>query len=961
MKTSSPLSLLSFLLLPLSTASATLVGHWQFDDAADLGKAAVGSPLALTGTVSSTTGAGSGGAADFAKGAWAAVTNPIPPNGATGTPARTNQYTIVLDFMVPDFTDGGVDNGVFTGLFDFDNGGSDGDFFIRKSTGITELGVNAQWPYVGAGPTANGSGTTGTVRTNTWYRLVLAADTGSGRSIYLNGTLVGNYSAGTLDAARQSLSTTTPWRLLWDNDGETSRVVVSELALFDSRLSTQEATLLGTAGSSLDLPRSAAITWTGAASGEWSTAVLAEPKNWVFDSDLITTTDFQDLDKVAFDDTAATAAPTIELSNGDVAPGEILFNNETKNFTLGGSGAITGSGNIIKAGAGSLTITNANTFTGATQVFGGTLTLQHAQALQGSVVSMANGASEMKFGGLTAATLGGLGGDADLLLENATSQAVALTVGSSANATFDAFLLGSGSLTKVGTGRQTLNYENTYTGGTTVAAGTLLVGSATAFGTGDVASTGGTIEFGIASGSESTVATNFTLPGGSGPLSIFGSFGFNRAAPAPGTATRLTGKISGGSTDRIFRLSDTTIGGEHDNATILDNPANDFLGKVELWRGTVAFTSDAALGDPANDILISTENLLGSLRFDADNITLNAGRSIVLYTNQSPMPVNTQAFTGTISGDISGIGNLVKQGAGTLILTGTNTATGITTVSDGTLQVNGSFATGGGTVTVGAGGILAGSGSIARAVTVTGKIAPGASAGTLATGATTITGTYAAEVDGPVADLLAVTGDLTLAGATLDVSLLGGGFTQQSYVIATYTGTLTGTFATVTPGYAVTYGGGQLVLKQGSASSFETWAAAKGVTGFDADSDGDGIKNGLEFVLGGEPNIANPDFSSVALLPTVSQSGGNLVFTFKREDLSESGVSLKFQWTTDLSFPSPANDVPVGAADSTTDTITVDVTEDAPDSDTDTIVITVPAAKAGGGKVFGRLNAILTP
>lgn len=934
-------SLLPLVLFPLSTASAGLVGHWQFDDSADLGKATIGSALALTGTVSSTTDGGSGGAADFAKGAWAAVTNPITANGATGSPTRTNQFTIVLDFMVPSFTDGTTDNGTFTSLFDFDNGGSDADFFVRKQTSATELGVSTHWPYLGAGPTANGNGTSGTVRTNTWYRLVLAADNGVGRSIYLNGTLVGSYGTGTQDATRQSLSTSTPWRILWDNDGETSRVVVSNLALFDSRLSATQATLLGSANASLDLPRSEPITWTGAAGSEWSNAVMSAPKNWTLDADT-SATDFQRLDKVTFNDGATGAAPAITLSNGDVEPGEILFDNETKNFSLGGSGAIIGGGAIIKSGNGGLTISNANSFTGATQAFGGILTLQHAQALQNSVVSTVYGSSEIKFSNLTAATLGGLGGDADLLLENATSQAVALTAGSSANATFSGLLAGSGSLTKVGTGRQILNWENTYSGGTTVAAGTLIAGHTAAFGSGAVVSTGGSIEFALGSGSESTMETDFTLPGGSGALSLFGSFGPNRAAPAPGTATRLTGKITGGSADRIFRMSDTLITGEHDNTTILDNPANDFLGKVELWRGTIAFTSDAALGHADNDILISTENLLGSLRFDADNLTLNAGRAIVLYTNQNAMPVHTQAFTGTIAGDISGVGNLVKQGTGTLILTGTNNATGITTVSEGTLRVNGSFATGGGTVTVNAAGTLGGTGNIARAVTVAGKIAPGASAGTLTTGNTTITGTYAVEVDGATADQLVVNGDLNITGATLDVALPGGGFTQTSYVIATYSGTLTGTFATITPGYSVTYGGGQLVLKQGSASGFEAWATTKGVAGFDVDSDGDGIANGIEFVIGGEPAIGAGS-NSAALLPQASYhaASGDLVFVFRRmPDAAYLNPAVEYSTTM---LPGSWIAGPAG---------TVIGTEDG----ADLVEVRLVPALAGGGKVFARLK-----
>lgn len=150
-----------------------------------------------------------------------------------------------------------------------------------------------------------------------------------------------------------------------------------------------------------------------------------------------------------------------------------------------------------------------------------------------------------------------------------------------------------------------------------------------------------------------------------------------------------------------------------------------------------------------------------------------------------------------------------------------------------------------------------------------------------------------------------------------------------------------------------------------SQTGYDAWVSERGLTGsdalFESDPDQDGIDNGLEFVLGGEPNPANAGSNSTPLLPTVAHSAGDLVFSFKREDLSESSATLHFQWSTDLTFPSPANDVPIGTVDSTTDTITVDVTEDDPDADTDTIVITVPAAKAAGGKLFGRLKAAKNP
>lgn len=92
--------------------------------------------------------------------------------------------------------------------------------------------------------------------------------------------------------------------------------------------------------------------------------------------------------------------------------------------------------------------------------------------------------------------------------------------------------------------------------------------------------------------------------------------------------------------------------------------------------------------------------------------------------------------------------------------------------------------------------------------------------------------------------------------------------------------------------------------------AFDTWvgtgAGGKGLTGaadaFDADPDHDRIPNGIEFVIGGEPNPANPLSNSLALLPTVEASGNNLVFTFTRRD-EAAYLNPVVEFTTDLSGP----------------------------------------------------------
>src|SRR5262249_2746071 len=89
----------------------------------------------------------------------------------------------------------------------------------------------------------------------------------------------------------------------------------------------------------------------------------------------------------------------------------------------------------------------------------------------------------------------------------------------------------------------------------------------------------------------------------------------------------------------------------------------------------------------------------------------------------------------TFSGIISGAGFIVKEGIGTLTLTGANTYTGGTTISNGMLMVNNmsGSGTGAGAVMVNPGGTLGGSGVVSGAVTVSsgGSLVPGNPLGAL--------------------------------------------------------------------------------------------------------------------------------------------------------------------------------------------------------------------------------------
>jgi autotransporter-associated beta strand protein len=176
---------------------------------------------------------------------------------------------------------------------------------------------------------------------------------------------------------------------------------------------------------------------------------------------------------------------------------------------------------------------------------------------------------------------------------------------------------------------------------------------------------------------------------------------------------------------------------------------------------------------------------------------------------------------------------VTKSGLGTVVFSNANTYTGNTTISGGTLKLTGSGAiasspiidvalgsffdvstvTGG--YTLGAAQTLKGNGTVIGPMTAAGTVSPGASIGTLTvTGNASLTGTYSVDVetDG-TSDLLAVTGDLTLGVASVlnVVDTLKLVTAMAPYTIATYTGTLTGSFNSTnlpTPQWSVNYGTG---------------------------------------------------------------------------------------------------------------------------------------------------------
>jgi hypothetical protein len=135
----------------------------------------------------------------------------------------------------------------------------------------------------------------------------------------------------------------------------------------------------------------------------------------------------------------------------------------------------------------------------------------------------------------------------------------------------------------------------------------------------------------------------------------------------------------------------------------------------------------------------------------------------------------------------------------------------------------------------------------------------------------------------------------------------------------------------------------------GSTSSYASWVYTNGLTAgvndeSNDDPDNDGVSNILEFVFGG-----NPLGTDSSVLPDPTMTSTDFVFTFSRNDDSESEVMLTFQHGDMVSW----TDVAIGA-DNASSGPEVNIIEDG--ANPDTITVTIPMG--ANTKLFGRLQAV---
>ncbi|MBR5875410.1 MAG: IdeS/Mac family cysteine endopeptidase, partial [Akkermansia sp.] len=340
------------------------------------------------------------------------------------------------------------------------------------------------------------------------------------------------------------------------------------------------------------------LTWSGT-TGTWSS------ERWGS-----TTTGTNDL-RAEF---TGSGTRTVTIS-GTVRPYSITVDNSGA-VTFNGSGNISGNGVLKKSGNGSLTINTANSYSGGTQISGGTLTVGHASALGSGDIALSevtlnlssksvsntlnvsgnatiNGGSA--YNGVLVLADGHLSGEALRLGKNATVQS-----GEISNV-----LTETGKITKSGSGTVTLSGANTYSGGTAITGGTLVAGHASALGSGAVSLTGGTLNM-------NGKALSNTIKAGSGNNCILNGGNYTGALTlSGGTLTVESGDmdcsnltLSGG----IFML---------DNSTYKQgSPMVDVSGTLSITAATkIGFTNVYGVG---THILFDFGTLTGNL----SNLTL---------------------------------------------------------------------------------------------------------------------------------------------------------------------------------------------------------------------------------------------------------------------------------------------------------------------------------------------------
>ncbi len=511
---------------------------------------------------------------------------------------------------------------------------------------------------------------------------------------------------------------------------------------------------------------------------------------------------------IAMDNTAA------------ISIGAPIANNGSTGGVGGTASALTIVGSNPSGNPGTVTLGGANTYSGATTITRGTLSLNNVDALQNT--------SGLTLGGTSAATL--------TTVINGITLAAPITIansGVSSTIAFGRSTAAAGSITLNGAigggGNIIFSTPNNNSGGN---AQTINLGAAGTYAGSTTMTTGNfnnstTIRNTSGAANVLPVTTVLTMSGGSGTGS-----GRTVTFDLNGQNQELAGLTNVTAADRNQRITSSTaatltINNSADytfgnNTTGADPGSGQLTGAVALTKkGAGTFTLASGIGHThtgktvveAGILSVEHQNSLQNSAFDTTNsmtgtstgglratvTTLNIGGLIGNknfadvftttggYTGLTALTLNpgsgiTHIYSGDI-GDGATSMTVTKTGGGTQILSGDQTYTGATNINAGTLVISATGSTDASSVvTVGTSGTLAGSGTINGGATINGFLAPGETLGVITFGSTLAlasSSTTIIEIDGidrgTDYDGVDTSGALTYGGAlTLELGFIFG-------------------------------------------------------------------------------------------------------------------------------------------------------------------------------------------
>lgn len=558
----------------------------------------------------------------------------------------------------------------------------------NSSSGITVNGIDAKFNHASSVPvspivtvtqgTLTGSGTVNTVNVGAGTGGIISNNNGVAGAALTIGSLTFNGAAtiNTFGNAAAPIVTTTlasnaaglvtinpsaatwavgtPHELITYGGGSIGGAGFAQFQLGTViGASPRQTKTLGNSGTAITLTVGADDVpyWVGDGDGKWN---LASTNNWKLASDNSYTT-FLAGDNALFNDLATGAGPiAVDIDVANVAPTSATFNNSTKNYTLGSSAGFgISAGSLTKSGSGTLTITNANSYTGNTVINGGVLDVSTDGAQLYSGANPVTASVTVSNGGV-------------LVVRN------------------------FGQVNTVGAGSPSLGNLNNSGGQVVIDGGTLRFNNETS-------ARGRVINVG-ANGATLDVVNNSTYTWSTSPGTSVPFTGSGQTLTLTGDATS-TGTINliiGGTDVSLLKTG---------AATWTLAGTNTYTGNTTISAGTLSMSLNRITTSPT--IFIgngATWNSTGGLTLAANQVVTGTGATGSVTTTSSTGLITTSGSTISTSGALSITrlsilgtdnqitgGNIQSGGSGTSqrgLLVG-NGGTGVLTITGGTLTTNG--------------------------------------------------------------------------------------------------------------------------------------------------------------------------------------------------------------------------------------------------------------------------------